>query len=425
MGKHEPPQPDKQPDTPAAPPRRSRIRQLFVLLVVYVVCELLILAALAALESGSGIVYATAPTSLSRAQRTRIGDFLAQGTDGDLRHHPVLGWEPAAASPGIGVRDDLEHPTQAAPGVLRSAAFGGSHTYSEGVELRHSWSKLLSFEVPRLEVLNFGVPGYGLDQAYLRYLEKAGLTDAQIIFIGLSIDSIPRNVSVFPPFSAGSGHTGIFSKPRFAEGGTLLANPLRERGHFERFLREDATVLQELGARDFHYQTSLHAGSFDFLPSLRLLKLIDQRTLRPDEPIFLPDGSLNTSSEAWRVTCEVLDRFYNEVLKNGSLPVVVIFPDLDDQTRALAGKSCRYQPLLDWAAERGYAVMDLLPALKPWQERTPEESLRTPEGGFSHHGNRILAASIGENLQRWGFLHQPKAVQSAIAFERKRLWLDE
>jgi hypothetical protein len=54
-------------------------------------------------------------------------------------------------------------------GIHRLAAYGDSFTYSEQVDVNECWTSQLEARLPETEVLNFGVPGYGPDQAWLRY----------------------------------------------------------------------------------------------------------------------------------------------------------------------------------------------------------------------------------------------------------------
>ena len=52
-------------------------------------------------------------------------------------------------------------------------------------------------------VFNAGVPGYGTDQAYLRYRERKESLAPDIVILGLMIGDMKRNVNVFRTFLAG------------------------------------------------------------------------------------------------------------------------------------------------------------------------------------------------------------------------------
>ena len=68
---------------------------------------------------------------------------------------------------------------------------------------------------PQVELLNYGVPAYGLDQAYLRYLKVGAQYHPNIVFIGYMTENFERDVNVFRPFYGNGYPDWIFSKPRF------------------------------------------------------------------------------------------------------------------------------------------------------------------------------------------------------------------
>jgi len=61
-----------------------------------------------------------------------------------------------------------------APDKLRLAVFGDSFVFCDDEKNEDTWPHILQSETKGLEVLNFGVSGYGLSQSFLRYL-KDGL----------------------------------------------------------------------------------------------------------------------------------------------------------------------------------------------------------------------------------------------------------
>jgi len=83
-----------------------------------------------------------------------------------------------------GLRDkeyDLTKPKD----KTRILVFGDSFTYGEGVEYGERFSDIIEKSFPNLEVINFGVPGYGLDQILVKFAAE-GLKyspDYTIIFI--------------------------------------------------------------------------------------------------------------------------------------------------------------------------------------------------------------------------------------------------
>lgn len=81
-----------------------------------------------------------------------------------------------------GFRADHEYPLVPSTDVLRLAAFGDSFVFCDEEKNSDTWSYYLEHSASNLEVLNFGVPGYGLGQSYLRYLREGLKFSPDIIF---------------------------------------------------------------------------------------------------------------------------------------------------------------------------------------------------------------------------------------------------
>jgi hypothetical protein len=166
---------------------------------------------------------------LSAEHRGLLEDLLA-GRPSLFQHDAVLGW---TLRPGFrselctigldGRRRDSERPEPIAPAV-RVAAFGDSFIFGGDVADRYAIPEVLARLDAGLEVENFGVPAYGLDQAFLRYQREgrpastgSGLapTGPQVVVIGYMAENIFRNVSMFRP-----------SGPPLEPQGRIRARPL-------------------------------------------------------------------------------------------------------------------------------------------------------------------------------------------------------
>ncbi len=403
---------------------KPKIRWMFILLI-YVSLEGLSYLGLRVLETRFNLPYDPRVAALSKEQKEKLTKFLASKKGERNSPDPMVGWVPVAHVNAAGMRDDRDYETVAPPGSIRISAFGDSFTYGADVELHESWAKQLTSRRPYLEVLNYGVGAYGLDQAYLRYRQVGTDYHPHIVFIGYMSENIARSVNVFRAFYTRAYRNVIFTKPRFAvvDGKLdLLNNPLSSMEDYQRFLSHDREVLIEIGRNDFHYQNNYGRGPFDVLPSVRLAKMawyaINKNFLNP---IFRFDGSYNEQSEAYDVTVRVFEAFYRNVLENHALPIVVIFPDLHDQQRSRAGKPRRYAALLTDLHAKGYRVIDAMDALQPYESQYAVEDLVMPTWGhYSPLGNSIMAAYLAESLERMG-VTEPSLLENVIRAERERL----
>ena len=341
--------------------------------------------------------------ALTQEQKDLLANWIVTGGR-YVGYSAELGWtiRPRGES-GIyrandmGVRADREYPERPPIGRARIATFGDSFTHGAEVELEATWQRRLEELSPTLEVINFGVDAYGLDQAYLRYIHDGRRVAASIVLIGFMSENINRQVSVFRPFY--EPRTGMpFSKPRFElKRGDLqlLPNPLTEIGDYEELLAEPTKKLQALGAHDYFYRAQTDPPALVGLASVRLVQEVLRRLSgRTRLSPGFEHGAYDPSSEAYRVTERVLDRFYREVEASGSLPIVVVFPNRADLVRQSAGKPRSYEPLLEHLDGAGYRWIDLLEPLTALSPST----LFTEGGHYTPAGHRVVAGSVLEYL---------------------------
>jgi hypothetical protein len=117
--------------------------------------------------------------------------------------HPVLGWCSKTSfrsatynSNSQALRGVREYSPAPGPDVLRVAAFGSSIVECSEVDDANSWPALIESANPDMEVLNYGVAGYGSDQAYLRYLAEGKQLAPKVVLLGFTSDAIKaRNSS--------------------------------------------------------------------------------------------------------------------------------------------------------------------------------------------------------------------------------------
>jgi hypothetical protein len=194
----------------------------------------------------------------------RIGiQALLDGRTEYLTYSPTLGWtiKPYGATDlyranSKGMRGTREYASVPPPNVVRISSFGDSFTHGSDVPNEAAWREALTRLDRRLEVLNFGVPACGLDQAFLRY-QQDGAMSSRVVLIGILSESIFRGGNVYRPFYALDSQMPL-TKPWYMLDGeklVLLENPLREPARYEEFLKNPEPVLRQLAARDSYVTT--------------------------------------------------------------------------------------------------------------------------------------------------------------------------
>lgn len=266
-----------------------------------------------------------------------------------------------------GIRSDKEYALHPPRGILRVSTFGDSFTHCSDVKNGETWQAFMESYDSNLEVINFGVGSYGLDQAYLRYLEDGRQYRSHIVLIGFMSENIYRNVNTFRPFYF--SNAGIpLAKPRFeikSEKLSLIPNPLYRLDDYKMLLLYPQEVLSKLGVNDYYYQKRYKSNMLDWSPTVRLIRILLYKVSHKlSQQTIVINGRYNENSEAFIVTKKIFDEFYETAINNRSVPIILIFPNKVDIIQYLRQKEKRYSPLLSYFNTRGYKHIDLMDAFE-------------------------------------------------------------
>ena len=309
-----------------------------------------------------------------------------------ITYDPVLGW----VTPGVrGTRAyDLSPPQ----GKIRISAFGDSFTYGGGVNNDNSWVEQINLSEKGYEVLNFGVLGYGLDQAYLRYIKEGISAGSHIVFIGYMSENIERHVNAFRPFYNEDGGIPL-GKPRFK----LINNELSLQENFfgdpsdyAKLINSPNSVLASLGEYDFHYQMR---GGIDLLDNFFIVRLIrhNLKYIKVRRSIY-KNHQYNPNSKAYKITEKIFDIFHQKVLDKGSIPIILLFPDNRAIKYFSEEKKIIYSLLIEHFEAKGYKYIDMLKAFKPFEGKYSQDELCPNH--YTVEGNKIVADFIVSTLNK-------------------------
>jgi hypothetical protein len=383
-------------------PTRLLARPLFIAAVALVV-DLLALGGLSVLER-LGVSYRPILADrLSPRNHETIEDFVG-GRESAFQLDSVLGWtlrpgfrSPQVAVDTLGRRRALDRPPAEANAV-RLATFGDSFTFGGDVGDRDAFPEALARLDQGIDVANYGVPAYGLDQAFLRYLEERREAKAEIVIIGYLSENICRNVGVFRPFY---NPNTVFplAKPRYLleRGGLrLLRNPLPSPDSYRQLLENPAETLADLGRHDSYYRTRAQVGPWDRSATVRLVKLAAAQ-LSPTSR----DGCYG-SEEAYSVTTRLFDLFYETVLQDGAQPVILVFPTRDEVARWRGQRRKHYAPLLRFLEDEKYQFVD---SMEVFDGVGPDMSIdELIPGHLSPLANTLVAEHLRRRLQELGLV---------------------
>jgi hypothetical protein len=234
-------------------------------------------------------------------------------------------------------RPDIAYADEPARNLV--AAVGDSYTFGLEVRFEQSWAAQLEILLgPDFRLLNFGVDGYGVDQAYLRYQRDVRPWRPALVLFGFIEHDLTRSMVVYP-FVSFPEWGFPFSKPRFAlnGGGLELLNAPLLGPHDVVGTRD----IRELPFIDF--DPGYHASEWHRRPwhASYVLRFLVSRFPRPSPANPRAEGAIVN-----RVNTELLLTFVRRATSEGTEPLVVYFPSRGDfQGQDRSGKRIVLQNL--------------------------------------------------------------------------------
>jgi len=265
----------------------------------------------------------------------------------------------------------------------RIALVGDSYTFAQDVSYEDSWGYLLERTLEsKFQVLNFGVGGYGINQAYLRYEKDARRWHPDIVIFAFISHDLNRTMTVYPFLSFADW--GPFSSPRFVlrNGQLQLLNvpPLSPSAILSHRNISDLPFIEyDSGYQESEWKKGLHHHSY-------LVRLF--ASWFPRWSHISPD----LSDEAFvTVNASILRSFVSSARQAGSIPIVVYFPHGEVKEEARAGSS---QPIHQHVLQEAQInYIDLTPCLL---ELNAGDRFVSDGGHYSPRANAKIATCLGK-----------------------------
>jgi len=315
--------------------------------------------------------------------------------DYQLRHHPRLGWTPAPEQvDAVGSR-----PIPAFHDPLTSTAcvalYGDSFTEGAGVDHEQAWSNVLSVLL-NCRVANFGVSGYGTDQAYLSFMDNHK-DPARLVILGFLTENIMRNVNQLRNLISKS--TACLLKPRFILTGQgelhLVPIPPLTEADYNQLWQDPERLLP----RDFfvpggpsHYQKMRFPYTYRIIKAFPII----YNNLLLKRPTFFDFYQAGHPSRAIEVTVGIMKEFCREARLRNKQPLVLIIPTHFDLAHYRRTGVWVYQPLIDILAKQGVEFLDAGPLFVRYLGEAKLETLYSPaiQNHLNEAGNRLLAKIV-------------------------------
>ena len=344
-----------------------------------------------------------------REQSARIRVLMEPDTTRLLALDSILGWryranhrDPNNRTNAAALRGDREYSATPKPGVIRVAAFGNSFVYCNEVDNANAWPELVEQMYPQLEVLNYGVGGYGVDQAFLRFLAEGSRLSPQVVLIGFAPVDLSRVVNVYRRFW--SNREIPLIKPRYLlddDGNLVLEpSPARVPSDYVPYLADPRRVI-DLGIHDQWYEPAIYQDPlYDYSATVRLATGLWIRLRRRyvGQERLVRGGLFNPASTAFRIQLALFERFAAAVRARGARPIVVLFPDREAVVSARNGQPMVVASLVEAFRTHGLEYADLTAA---FVETDPEGGVGSwfmPGGHYSPLANRLVASWLGRDV---------------------------
>jgi hypothetical protein len=332
---------------------------------------------------------------------------------------PDVGWPSPnkLGSPPFDASGARSNPSYPEPGTEYVSSYGDSFTFGDEVSDEDAWSHILSRRLGA-RVANFGVGGYGTDQAFLRF-KKNTRDHAHLTILGIFPDDLKRNVNQQRYFLAPVPATYLGMKPRFVLDGDVLkleplptmthANYLDSFEHPERYFAFEHFVPgTPEGPIVWSFPFSLSVARAAVSP-----QVVNWMRGRPGWIDFASDGH---PSQALAITAAIAREFRALAVERGKRVVVVVFPSESSFESYRRGDELPTSVLGTRLAATGSDVLDLTAGfsdyLGPREYR--ELCLHGPPGShYNQEGNRVVADLIYEFMRGRGDLPGTGTVDAA------------
>lgn len=307
---------------------------------------------------------------------------------------PDLGWtkQPPADNYAIGKN-------------VLAQAYGDSFTLSQ---MGHGGTWEDYFEVfTGHEILNFGVGGYGLDQAVLAFEKWGAAYPGRIALLGLYHQMYRRAHShhSFYYFHNGESWRYVFKPMLFRTGGgyELLRPPCRDAACLEAALFDEGhPIRRTLAAHDHWYRQNAARPAPGFPRTIAFARAIPEALAVAAEGgrrdyFFVTEDSLD-------LVMALVGRFVHTAEERHMTPVMLLIyaaSDLEIMRRGVRWDD----PLRARLDAAGIASIDTSPYIFAAMAGRDLRSLRTQDGHMNESGDRLIAEALVEGLGRLGQLH--------------------
>lgn len=333
-----------------------------------------------------------------RRQMPRFGRLTDAEVAGLLRGGSrELGWISNDGVPEPGFSSPARPDPAFAGGAPCATVYGESFAYGTPVGDDATFPHHLALRLG-CSVTNFGVPGYGTDQAFLLQRAQRDVDPAPVVLLVHVAENLLRNVNQYRELLYPGSVLAFKPRLRVDERGRLRRVPIPVR-HVADYRAMERSPERVLAWDAFASRPRCEAP---FTPKL-VRWFLGGYLLRErlfDEPWHLAYYRPDHPAGGLDVTATILETFARDVGRRGRRPLVVLLPtSLDLLHRRRTGRWAT-EPLTRRLIASGVPLLDVGPVLLARLDGRDPTTLF--DGGRSGHltpeGYRWLADAVGDGL---------------------------
>ncbi len=259
-------------------------------------------------------------------------------------------------------------------------------------------------------VANFGVGGYGTDQAYLRFQQNKQ-DGSEIVILSHTVEDILRNLTRDRDLLTYVRWYAF--KPRFVytDQQTLEYVPIPRLSSEEhnRLIGLKSPQL-ELERESFYPGGPAGAVRLRFPFTYSILRNLDDFRMRArfsGEPSYAQFYAKNHPLRGLEITREILKLFVIEAQGRGKRSLVMILPGKNDFMHYRKTRRWTYQSLVDELNREGISPLDFGPLLVGHIGSGDMDGFFDHTGHYNKKTDRLLAQFVYANLARIGLTKNP------------------
>jgi hypothetical protein len=297
----------------------------------------------------------------------------------------------------------------------RFICVGDSFTFGYEVGDEESYPAFGERLLPGSEWINLGICGGGLTQALLQYRRDGRKFGGKHVVIGFMTNNQKRTMNCFRAFIAPGGAMTPMTQPyaRITHGKlSIEPNPFQDISDYKRLLENESVDLARLRDLDYVTWSDQHGSSNPVLRTLHYImekrdvdrnvdilmnrELVEEGDLKPLDHAADPYGKSvwHPDSLAFKANTGLFDLFYDEVIADGRIPLIVIIPSAEDVEQRARGRKPMHDTLLEHLKRREMRHFDFLDSL---QRQYPKELTKEKfflETHLNAETNKFLAGEI-------------------------------